>query len=292
MNRRELLGRIGAVIGASFISDAKATTDNAVAPEISGAAWPTKDNTGPPPGQTRRLHQGDLVLDKAGQSVSGLDIQGVVWVNAPNVTLKDCSVSVSHYVVIAIKNRVTGTRIENCDISGVGFKNDGSHGIRGTGTFLRNNISNVENGITVDDGGDETLIQDNYIHSLLASGSPHYDGIQIDGNISNVTIRHNTIINDHDQTSAIMIDNYFGPISNIVVENNLLLGGGYTIYVDGQFNDHPIAGVSITGNAMGRGRWGITAFNRTSPIYKENIANGKLIALKLGLIGPPTKSGL
>ncbi len=40
-------------------------------------------------------------------------------------------------------------------------------------------------------------------------------------------------------SSAVMIDNYFGPISNITVDNNLLVGGGDTIYVDGQGNASP-----------------------------------------------------
>ena len=103
-------------------------------------------------------------------------------------------------------------------------------------------------------GDKNTLIQDNYIHDLKANlaGSPHYDGIQIEGSVSNVVIRHNTVINDYGQTSAVMIDNYFGPISNITVDNNLLVGGGYTIYVDGQFTGGSVTGVSITNNHMGR----------------------------------------
>ena len=100
------------------------------------------------------------------------------------------------------------------------------------------------------------FIQDNYIHDLKATQAPHYDGIQLDGGVSNVIIRHNTVINDYGQTSAVMIDNYFGPISNITVDNNLLVGGGYTIYVDGQFNGGSITGVSITNNHMGQGYLG------------------------------------
>ena len=45
-------------------------------------------------------------------------------------------------------------------------------------------------------------------------------------------ISHNTIINNHTSTSAIMIDNGFGPISDIKVDGNLLIGGGYTVYSD------------------------------------------------------------
>jgi Ca2+-binding RTX toxin-like protein len=169
--------------------------------------------------------------------------------------------------------------VQDCEINGVGSGNDGSNGISGQGTFLRNNIYNVENGINVT--GSNTIIQDNYIHNLLASGSPHYDGIQIDGGESNVTVSHNTIINDYGQTSAVMIDNYFGPINNISVDNNVLVGGGYTVYADGQFSGGSISGVSFTNNHLGGGQWGDTDFNNTNPTYTGNVDDGLSIVNNL-----------
>ena len=85
----------------------------------------------------------------------------------------------------------------------------------GQGTFIGNNIYNVENGINLTGSA---VIKDNYIHDLNASGSPHYDGIQIDGGVSNVTISDNTVIAPSGGVSAIMIDNYLGtrsPISSV-----------------------------------------------------------------------------
>jgi hypothetical protein len=70
----------------------------------------------------------------------------------------------------------------------------------------------------------QAVIRDNYGHNLLASVSPRYDGIQIDGGVSNVVIDHDTIFNSHNQTSTVMIDNRAGGISNIGVNNNLLVG--------------------------------------------------------------------
>jgi hypothetical protein len=127
------------------------------------------------------------------------------------------------------------------------------------------------------DGTGPTLIQGNYIHDLKASGAPHYDGIQIDGGLTNITITHNTVINSNIQTSAVMIDNYYGSISNVQVDNNLLVGGGYTIYVDGQFGNKSVTDVSITNNHMGRGHFGITNFNKTSPTYKGNVNDGGIL---------------
>jgi hypothetical protein len=251
---------------------------SAIEPTI---AWPSASNTGVPPGVTLTPYYGDLVINTPGVVINGLDIHGTVSITATNVKLTDCTITVATlrgYVVSTWGG--TGAAVENCMINGVGNGNDGSAGISGSGTFLRNDISNVENGIYV--GTETTLIQDNYIHGLLATGAPHYDGIEMNGNQNNVTIRHNTIINQHNQTSAIMIDNWAGPSSNIVVDNNLLVGGGYTIYDDAHFNKSPISSVSITNNHFGAGSFGIRNFNGTSPVFTGNVNDGAALARTLG----------
>ncbi|MGY3034422.1 hypothetical protein ACVIIV_003592 [Bradyrhizobium sp. USDA 4354] len=232
-------------------------------------AWPDATNTGVSAGVTLTPYYGDLVINTAGAVISGLDIHGSVYINAPNVTLENCKVTTDAFYAVRVATGVTGAVIQHNEINGVGSGNDGDYGIMGQGTFIANNIYNVENGIGVDGGN--TLIQDNYIHDMIASGSPHYDGISIDGNNYDITIRHNTVINDHTQTAAIMIDNYFGPVSNVVVDNNLLYGGGYNIYSSAQFNGGSVTGVSITNNHMGGGYWGPTAFTGNSPVYTGNV---------------------
>ncbi|MCA1387984.1 MULTISPECIES: right-handed parallel beta-helix repeat-containing protein [Bradyrhizobium] len=244
--------------------------------QISNSGWPNATNTGVRP-NVKLTPSGDVVADQAGATISGLDIQGRVYIKAPNVTLIDSKVTSASFYIVRIEPGVTGTVIRNCEINGVGSGNDGSYGIVGQGTFVANNIYNVENGIGV--SGSDTLIQDNYIHDLLASGSPHYDGISIDGGNSNIVIRHNTVINAHTQTSAVMIDNYFGPISNIEVDGNLLTGGGYTVYSSAQFNGGSVAGVSFTKNRMGRGKWGYSSIVKNVPVWRENVdsATGRTI---------------
>ncbi|MGX1170737.1 Ig-like domain-containing protein [Bradyrhizobium sp. NC92] len=240
-------------------------------------AWPDATNTGVSAGVTLTPYYGDLVINTAGAVISGLDIHGSVYINAPNVTLENCKVTTDAFYAVRVATGVTGAVIQHNEINGVGSGNDGDYGIMGQGTFIANNIYNVENGIGVDGGN--TLIQDNYIHDMIASGSPHYDGISIDGKNYDITIRHNTVINDHTQTAAIMIDNYFGPVSNVVVDNNLLYGGGYNIYSSAQFNGGSVTGVSITNNHMGGGYWGPTAFTGNTPVYTGNVDDsGSLIA--------------
>lgn len=232
--------------------------------------WPNATNTGVRP-NVKLTRSGDVVADQAGATISGLDIEGRVYIKAPNVTLIDSKVTSASFYIVRIEPGVTGTVIKNCEINGVGSGNDGSYGIVGQGTFIANNIYNVENGIGV--SGSDTLILDNFIHDLLASGSPHYDGISIDGGNANIVIRRNTVINTHTQTSAVMIDNYFGPVSNIEVDGNLLMGGGYTVYSSAQFNGGTVEGVSFTKNRMGRGRWGYSSIVKNVPVWRENVDN-------------------
>src|SRR5262245_49963675 len=131
--------------------------------------WPSAANTGVPAGitlttvtSTTRLpagvtinRDGNLIVDAPGVVLSGFDIRGSVYINASNVTLINSKVTSSNWAVIQIASGVTGTVIQNSTISGTA--SEGSSGIVGSGTFIANNISNVENGIA---GLKDTLIQD------------------------------------------------------------------------------------------------------------------------------------
>jgi len=276
MNRREVIigvaacGLFGESPSIGRCAEAKAPSA-AMPPSVG---WPEISNTGVP-SDVKLARSKAVNIDRDGAVIDSLDIDGMVNVNASNVTLKRCRIRAASFWVVKIKKGATGVTVEDCEIDGVGSNNDGSNGILGSGVFKRNNIYNVENGVTLD-GGAPSVIMDNYIHDLLASGSPHYDCIQIDGGVSDVIIRHNTAINEYIQTSAVMIDNYFGPISDILVENNLLIGGAFTIYVDGQFNANPISNVRIINNHMGSGHWGVNAFNKTAPVFEGNVNDGLL----------------
>ncbi|RYG87095.1 MAG: hypothetical protein EON59_08375 [Alphaproteobacteria bacterium] len=250
------------------------------------AGWPDSTNTGVPDGVTL-LPSGSIVVTKPGTVISGLNITGTVYINADNVTLQNCKITAAAFSVVHITEGSTGVVVKDCEINGVGTNNDGSCGIFGGGTFLRNNIYNVENGIALS-GTQGNVIEDNYIHSLKASGAPHYDGIQIDGGQTDTIVRGNTVINDHGQTAAVMIDNYFGPIKNILVTDNLLVGGGYTIYSDGQFGGGSMTGIQITNNHVGGGGYGDLNANSTSPVYTGNVKDSLSIAATLNGNGNDT----
>jgi hypothetical protein len=229
-------------------SDAGNRTSSAGAVLAAGVrdaavTFPDETNTGVVD-KTSLKPSGSITTSRDEQVIRGLDISGLVQINHNAVTLENCKITAASWSVVTVADGVTGAVVQNCEINGLGSSgNEGSCGISGHGTFIGNNIYNVENGFSL--AGGSSVIENNYIHNLQASGSPHYDGIQIDGNVSDVTISHNTIINDHNQTSAVMIDNGFGPISNIQVDNNRLIGGAYTVYSDGRQGSGPISNVSF-----------------------------------------------
>ncbi|WP_234891585.1 right-handed parallel beta-helix repeat-containing protein, partial [Sinorhizobium meliloti] len=158
--------------------------------------------------------------------------------------------------------------IQDSDIVGPGSSGDSNSAILGSGTFLRNDISQVENGITLQ-GGSST-VKGNYIHDLEDSASdPHYDGISVQGGQDGVLIEGNTILAR--DTSAVFIKNDFGAINDVNVTNNFLGGTpGYDIYVDGRANGGPITNVSITDNHLSMGGYGYYSVDNASPTISGN----------------------
>lgn len=229
------------------------------------------------PAGTALHSSGSVTVTKPGTVLSGVDISGTVYVDASNVTIERSRITGSAFALIQVSNKATDVVISDVELNGLGTRGgEGSDGVIGPATVLRANIYGVENGVVPSSG---SLVQDSYIHDLNAPGAPHYDGIQIDGKVSNVTLRHNTIINPHGQTSAVMIDDYFGPTTNITVVDNQLTGGGYTIYADGSFNNGAITGITFTGNHLGKGDYGYTVIRNSSVTWTNNTdaTTGKIV---------------
>ena len=225
--------------------------------------------TGVPAGTTLRA-SGSITVTTAGTVIDGLDVSGNIYVAASNVTIKRTRVRGAAYALIQIKAGMTGVRIEDVELDGLGTAGQSnSCGVQGTATVLRANIHSVENGLVPESG---SVLQGNYIHHLSAPGSPHYDGIQLDGGQNSVLIENNTVdLLEWSQTAAVMIDNYFGPTSNITVRRNILKGGGYTVYADGQFRADTLTNIVFDGNAMVKGIWGYQVVRNASVTWTNNI---------------------
>jgi hypothetical protein len=259
------------------------------------SGYPDATTTGVQSGVALKAYNGDLIVNTPGAVISGLDIKGSVIINAPNVTIENCKITFVNYWGVNVKSGVNGTVVQNCEINGTGTSPQGVDGIQGQGTFINNNIYNVENGIAVD--GNNTVIKGNYIHDFHASGDPHYDGIQIGGALSNITISHNTIVNQQHDTSAVYITNDWGPVNGVIVDDNQLIGAGYTVYSDekGGGSGPQITGVQFTNNKLGSGYWGFADISNNTVVWQGNteIGSGKTVSVdgtlsSLPATGPAT----
>jgi Ca2+-binding RTX toxin-like protein len=249
------------------LSTSAASVSASILPVTIAAAsgYPDASNTGVLAGTALTAYNGTLRVTKDNAVIENMVITGNVIIDAENVTMKNCIVlSTDDFNAVTVLGN--GFTLMDSEIDGKGRT---AQGINGNGTFLRNNIHGAENGINVTA---DSLIQDNYIHGLAnRNGSPHYDGIQLDGG-HDIKILHNTIINENTQTAAVMIDNYWEGLSNITVDGNRMLGGCYALYVDGRFSGGYVddASIRITNNQADNGYYGDFVFYGEHPVFYGN----------------------
>ncbi|WP_222857289.1 hypothetical protein [Rhizobium herbae] len=211
-------------------------------------------------------YNGTLHITEDNAVISNMDITGDIVIDADNVTLNNIKLtSTGAWSAVNVMDGATGFTLQNSEIDGKGLS---QNGVYGHGTFVGNDIYGVENGITVSGPSD---IRDNYIHNFLGTAEAHYDGIEVNAG-HDIDIVHNTVVVDHGQTSAVMLDNYFGGLSNITVENNRLAGGGYTVYLDDTFGGGAVddGSIKIINNQVGDGQWGDFALYGNNPVMYGN----------------------
>jgi len=209
-----------------------------------------------------------MTITKAGTVIDGMIIKGTLTILAENVVIKNSQITYTGWWGIdgeKAKNLI----VQDNDIIGPGYSASSNAGIVGSGTFLRNDISKSENGIVLQGGA--STVKGNYIHDLQAAGSdPHYDGISVQGGQNGVLIEGNTI--EGRDTSDIFIKNDFGPISNVTVKGNYLIGEpAYMIYVDGRASGGAITNIQISGNYLEKGLYGLYSVDKSSPVITGNV---------------------
>ena len=251
------------------------------------AGFPDATNTGVPDGTNLTVYDGPMTITTPGTVIEGKIINGPIVVEAANVTIKDCSIHYDSTWGIDAENAQNIT-VQNCTIVGGGTASDGNSAILGAGHFIGNDISAVENGITLT-GGSST-VTGNYIHDLSDGGTdPHYDGISVQGNQDGVLIENNTIVSR--DTSDIFIKNDFGPINDVTVTHNLLIGDpGYDVYVDGRGGHGAVTNVSITDNYVQKGFYGDFSVDQSNPSISGNVVFAQGAAPTQTISSAPTTS--
>ncbi len=242
------------------------------APHTCG--YPDETNTGVPaglkllsvPGQVRKgkgwaWHDGGVYVYGKNAVFAGYRVQGQVSVSGSGAVIRDNSISDfgndpdTNDGVNLFGNPSNVTIENNTIFSPYGTKGDkglamGIKDVTGTARGTRviaNNIADASTGIQLYIG----LIEGNYIHDITyADPTNHLNGTTTNGSTIPLTIEHNTILNSASQTDAVSLFEDFGPEANVLITNNLLAGGGYTIY-GGQNPGGPLSyNVQITDNRI------------------------------------------
>lgn len=234
---------------------------------MAGTTFPNATTTGVPAGTTLTAYTGPMTITRDGTVIDGKIINGTLRIEADNVVIKNSKITFNGSWGIDAEGAANVT-IQDNDIIGPGYSGTSNSAILGSGNFLRNDISKVENGITLQGGA--SVVKGNYIHNLENSGAdPHYDGIQVYGGQNGVLIEDNTVLAR--DTSSIFIANLYGAVNNVKVNHNYLAGADIALRVEGTKSSNPITGVSITNNYVEKGYWGYYVIEKASPAMSGNI---------------------
>ena len=234
-------------------------------PPVVAATWPGPDDTGAT-GPLRRV--GSRVVKRAGAVLENLEVHGTLTVLADDVTIRNVLVRPDSYYGILVHGQ--DVLIEDTTVAGTalgamaGIAADG-------GSFVasRIEVTGVEDGVRL---GDDCSLTDSFIHGLRGDRDSHFDGVTADG-FTGWRIVHNTILNPHPQTGVVWVgDARYGP-SEGEVRDNLLAGGGYTVYAGPGTG----RGINVVNNAFSTryhrdsGRWGVsTGWDPEGNTWQEN----------------------
>lgn len=245
----------------------------------STTRFPDASNTGVPDGVSL-TNSGSITVRTNGAVISGLHVTGTIDVYASNVTIRNTWITGSGYWAIAAR----GSSLLVEDVTIDGTADQGINNINGGNLVVRRaDISGGADGISSNHG----VIEDSYLHDPRSRAGDHTDMIQsLAGPRAgeSLMIRHNTIINTNEQTSAVaLFQDYSTPQHDTTIENNYLAGGGYTLY-GGDGPDGIPYNIKILNNVFGRtpaAQYGPVAYwNGAGPgnVWSGNVwSDGKLV---------------
>ncbi len=193
--------------------------------------FPSRATTGVPAGTVLEPSDG-ITVTEDGTVIDRLDVSGRIAIRANNVTIKRSRISGGVPYQVRVYDGFTGTVVEDSEL--IGTSNGCSAGISMSDyTARRVDVHGCKDGLKV---GSNVTIVDSWIHDQRKFEGTHNDGIQCVGG-RNIVIRGNRIEGPFRQsTSATLFQTNIGPVDNVLVENNYLSGGGFTVYLTDKGN--------------------------------------------------------
>ena len=201
-------------------------------------------------GVTLSAYDGPSTIETDGTVIDGKDIEDCLIIDAANVTIKRSRIRCDSFWGV----RMLGSNglMEDTEINMLGFT--GANCLEGTNyTGRRINCHNTGDGIRL---GSNVTIEDSFVHGLVTEEESHNDGMQTTGG-TNIIVRHNYIENSFSQTACIILGNESTALDNVLIENNLFNGGGYSVYGGG--SDSDISNIKFINNRFKRSPAGFFA---------------------------------
>lgn len=235
--------------------------------------YPGSDNTGV---VGMRLPRRDRVDPVAGGTVSNVEIDSdFIAVKVNNVTfdhvkMKYTGAVDANFTLVNVQVGVTGTQFMDSEVDAQDGAERAIYAINDI-IVRRCNIHDTGNGIEV---SNHITATDNYIHDIFTPTGLtwHADGIQSANTADNLTITHNTIFLTGTETGAVnLVGSSPGSgdtMTNVLINNNLMAGGGYTVYVGADTNTN----VQITNNKFStRYHTKVGVFNIYYPTFLSGV---------------------
>jgi hypothetical protein len=188
--------------------------------------WPDANNTGVPVEQTLTPAQ-SLTVTTNGQIIEGVDLHGSIIVKADDVVIRSSRLTNDNTAIRFEEG--SNLRVERVTFVGGGAKTlDGAIQAWGNITVRRIQVSGFGEGIDIYGAGG--LIEDNYFHDMANANGKLMDGIEA-WEARHLVIRHNVIeMPDGNSVIKLPLDVPVPGGDDVLIENNLLAGGGYTVY--------------------------------------------------------------
>lgn len=196
-------------------------------------------------------------------TLSGYNFSGVsVSVEANNVSIKNSYFDASAGVFSVVQAiGKTGLTVDHSTFDGLKLDRplaDFINGGTGAITVTYNQFLNAPgDAIQIKQG----VVDHNYFSGAGYATGAHADAIWIDGSTGKISITNNFIDyrNSSDgrveTTSALAIGNYFGNNADILISQNILLGGTFTVYVK-EFGTYSYSKVDVVNNYVGGALFG------------------------------------
>lgn len=214
---------------------------------------------------------GNMTVRADGTVISGWDITGSLDIYANDVTIVDTKITSANWWGVNLRAGYSGLRVLHTTITAVPGKGPDNGGVDYAvsnmgGSSIEvgwSDISVFGNALSMGQG----YIHDTYVHDLVpfhnAGGEwQHTDAVISGGsNKGTLIIRHNTLLNPvavgRGASASLGLFADSGPVSDTVIDHNLLAGGAYCLYGGGA----GATGIKVTNNVFS------TRYHRNCGVY-------------------------